>query len=127
ERIKVELGCAYPQAEVIEMEISGRNLAEGVPKMIKISSNEVLEALHEPLSGIVSAVKLALEQTPPELCADVAERGIVLTGGGALLRDLGNSGHVEARLPANAFIGHIHMRARSPETLMAVYVGVLRS
>ncbi len=73
----VELGCAYPQAEVIEMEISGRNLAEGVPKMIKISSNEVLEALHEPLSGIVSAVKLALEQTPPELCADVA-----------LLRDL---------------------------------------
>jgi rod shape-determining protein MreB len=88
ERIKVELGCAYPQAEVIEMEISGRNLAEGVPKMIKINSNEVLEALHEPLSGIVSAVKLALEQTPPELCADVAERGIVLTGGGALLRDL---------------------------------------
>ena len=79
---------AYPQAEVIEMEISGRNLAEGVPKMIKISSNEVLEALHEPLSGIVSAVKLGLEQTPPELCADVAERGIVLTGGGALLRDL---------------------------------------
>jgi len=65
-----------------------RNLAEGVPKMIKINSNEVLEALHEPLSGIVSAVKLALEQTPPELCADVAERGIVLTGGGALLRDL---------------------------------------
>lgn len=88
ERIKLEIGCAYPQAEVQEMEISGRNLAEGVPKMIKINSNEVLEALHEPLSGIVSAVKLALEQTPPELCADVAERGIVLTGGGALLRDL---------------------------------------
>ena len=88
ERIKVELGCAYPQAEIKELEISGRNLAEGVPKMIKINSNEVLEALHEPLAGIVSAVKLALEQTPPELCADVAERGIVLTGGGALLRDL---------------------------------------
>jgi len=88
ERIKMELGCAYPQPEVQEMEVSGRNLAEGVPKMIKINSNEVLEALHEPLSGIVSAVKLALEQTPPELCADVAERGIVLTGGGARLRDL---------------------------------------
>jgi rod shape-determining protein MreB len=88
ERIKMELGCAYPQAEVQELEITGRNLAEGVPKMIKINSNEVLEALHEPLSGIVSAVKLALEQTPPELGADVAERGIVLTGGGALLRDL---------------------------------------
>ena len=82
------LRAVRAQAEVVEMEISGRNLAEGVPKMIKINSNEVLEALHEPLSGIVSAVKLALEQTPPELCADVAERGIVLTGGGALLRDI---------------------------------------
>src|SRR5690606_37789780 len=61
---------------------------EGVPKMIKMNSNEVLEALHEPLSGIVSAVTLALEQTPPELGADVAERGIVLTGGGGLLADL---------------------------------------
>ena len=88
ERIKLEIGCAYPQPETMEMEISGRNLAEGVPKMIKITSNEVLEALHEPLAGIVSAVKLALEQTPPELCADVAERGIVLTGGGALMRDM---------------------------------------
>lgn len=88
ERIKVEIGCAYPQAELREIEISGRNLAEGVPRMITINSNEILEALHEPLSGITSAVKSALEQTPPELCSDVAERGIVLTGGGALLRDL---------------------------------------
>ncbi|HRQ66007.1 MAG TPA: rod shape-determining protein [Xanthomonadaceae bacterium] len=88
ERIKVEIGCAYPLAEPQSMEVSGRNLAEGVPRMFNMSSNEVLEALHEPLSGIVSAVKAALEQTPPELCADVAERGIVLTGGGALLRGL---------------------------------------
>ncbi len=88
ERIKMEIGCAYPQSEVREMEVSGRNLAEGVPRMFTISSNEVLEALHEPLSGIVAAVRAALEQTPPELCADVAERGIVLTGGGALLRDI---------------------------------------
>src|SRR5690606_39157743 len=58
------------------------------PKMISINSNEVLEALHEPLAGIVAAIRQALEQTPPELCADVAERGIVLTGGGAMLRDL---------------------------------------
>ena len=64
----------------------GRQL--GVPKIITINSNEVLEALREPLAGIVSAIRLALEQTPPELCADVAERGIVLTGGGALLRDI---------------------------------------
>ncbi|HEX7339344.1 MAG TPA: rod shape-determining protein [Rhodanobacteraceae bacterium] len=88
ERIKLEIGCAYPQSEVMEIEISGRNLAEGVPRMFTINSNEVLEALHEPLSGITAAVKAALEQTPPELCSDVAERGIVLTGGGALLRDL---------------------------------------
>ena len=88
ERIKIDIGCAYPQAEVKRMEVSGRNLAEGVPRVIQINSNEVLEALHETLAGIVSAVKQALEQTPPELCADVAERGIVLTGGGALLRDL---------------------------------------
>src|SRR5215475_8036038 len=88
ERIKMDIGCAYPQPEVREIEVSGRNLAEGVPRMFTVNSNEILEALHEPLSGIVSAVKSALEQTPPELCSDVAERGIVLTGGGALLRDL---------------------------------------
>jgi rod shape-determining protein MreB len=88
ERVKLEIGCAYQQQDVREIEVSGRHLAEGVPKMITIDSNDVLEALREPLSGIVAAVRQALEQTPPELCADVAERGIVLTGGGALLRDL---------------------------------------
>ncbi len=88
ERIKIEIGCAWQQKEVREMEVSGRNLAEGVPRMFTINSNDVLEALREPLHGIVAAVKSALEQTPPELCSDVHERGIVLTGGGALLRDL---------------------------------------
>jgi rod shape-determining protein MreB len=88
ERIKLEIGNAYPQERVVHMAVSGRHLAEGVPKNFSINSNEILEALREPLSGIVSAVRQALELTPPELCADVAERGIVLTGGGALLRDL---------------------------------------
>jgi len=88
EKIKMSIGCAFPQSEVMEIEVSGRNLAEGVPRRFTINSNEILEALHEPLSGIVSAVRSALEQTPPELCSDVAERGIVLTGGGALLRDI---------------------------------------
>jgi rod shape-determining protein MreB len=88
ERVKLDIGCAYAQELVREVEVSGRHLAEGVPKMIKINSGEVLEALREPLAGIVSAIRQALEQTPPELCADVAERGIVLTGGGAMLRDL---------------------------------------
>jgi rod shape-determining protein MreB len=88
ERIKHEIGCAYPGNEVREIEIKGRNLAEGVPRAFTLNSNEILEALQEPLSGIVDAVKVALEATPPELAADVAERGIVLTGGSALLRDL---------------------------------------
>ena len=88
ERIKHNIGTAYPGKEVLEMEVKGRNLSEGVPKSFALNSNEILEALQEPLYGIVSAVKAALEQTPPELGSDVAERGIVLTGGDALLRDL---------------------------------------
>ena len=70
------------------MEVKGRNLSEGVPRSFTISSNEVLEALTDPLNNIVSAVKNALEQTPPELGADIADRGMMLTGGGASLRDL---------------------------------------
>ena len=88
ERVKHEVGSAYPGNEVKEIEVRGRNLAEGIPRSFVLNSNEILEALQEPLSGIVSAVKTALEQTPPELGADVAERGMVLTGGGALLKDL---------------------------------------
>ncbi|MEN8129161.1 MAG: rod shape-determining protein [Pseudomonadota bacterium] len=87
ERIKHTIGAAYPGKELLEMEVKGRNLSEGVPRSFTLNSNEILESLQEPLYGIVSAVKTALEQTPPELGADVAERGIVLTGGGALLRD----------------------------------------
>jgi rod shape-determining protein MreB len=88
ERIKHEVGSAYPGSEVKEIDVRGRNLAEGIPRSFVLNSNEILEALQEPLSGIVSAVKTALEQTPPELGADGAERGMVLTGGGALLKDL---------------------------------------
>lgn len=88
ERIKHEIGSAYPGKEMLEIEVKGRNLSEGIPKSFSLNSNEILEALQEPLHGIVSAVRIALEQTPPELGADVAERGIVITGGGALLRDL---------------------------------------
>ena len=88
ERIKQEIGSAYPSTEVKEIEVRGRNLAEGIPRSFTLNSNEILEALQEPLSGIVGAVKMGLEQTPPELGSDIAERGMVLTGGGALLRDL---------------------------------------
>jgi rod shape-determining protein MreB len=82
-----------------ELEVKGRNLAQGVPRSFTLNSNEILEALQEPLAGIVGAVKTALEQTPPELGADVAERGIVLTGGGALLRDLDRLIMEETGLP----------------------------
>ena len=88
ERIKQEVGAAYPQKEIREIDVRGRNLAEGVPRAFTINSNEILEALQEPLSMIVQAVKRALEQCPPELASDIAETGLVITGGGALLRDL---------------------------------------
>jgi rod shape-determining protein MreB len=88
EKVKHAIGSAYPGSEVREIEVKGRNLSEGIPRAFKLNSNEILEALEEPLAGITRAVKIALEQTPPELGADVADRGIVLTGGGALLRDI---------------------------------------
>ena len=81
------------------MSVKGRNLSEGVPRSFNLNSNEILEALQEPLSGIVGAVKPALEQTPPELCADIAERGMVLTGGGGLLRDFDRLLMEETGLP----------------------------
>ncbi len=99
ERIKHAIGSAFPSNEVMEIEVRGRNIAEGVPRSFKLNSNEVLEALQEPLSAIVGSVKMALEQTPPELGADVAERGIVLTGGGALLRDFDRLIEEETSLP----------------------------
>ncbi|MCB1898208.1 rod shape-determining protein [Cognatazoarcus halotolerans] len=99
ENIKKQIGSAFPGSEVREIEVKGRNLAEGIPRSFTISSNEILEALAEPLNQIVSAVKIALEQTPPELGADIADRGMVLTGGGALLRDLDRLLMEETGLP----------------------------
>jgi len=99
EHIKYEIGSAYPGREVREIEVKGRNLAEGIPRSFTLNSNEILEALQEPLSGITGTVKTALEQTPPELGADVAERGIVVTGGGALLADVGRLLEEETGLP----------------------------
>src|SRR6478736_1471654 len=99
ERVKIEIGSAYPGQQVNEISVKGRNLSEGVPRSFTLNSNEILEALQEPLAGIVGAVKQALEQTPPELGADVAERGIVLTGGGALLTDIDKLLTEETGLP----------------------------
>jgi rod shape-determining protein MreB len=99
ERIKMEIGTAYLSKEVREIEVRGRNLAEGVPKSFVLSSDEILQSLQEPLSGIVQAVKRVLEQSPPELASDIAETGIVLTGGGSLLKDLDRLLAIETGLP----------------------------
>jgi len=99
ERIKKEIGCAYASKEIREIDVRGRNLAEGVPRSFTLTSDEILEALQEPLSTIVQAVKSALEQSPPELASDIAESGLILTGGGALLRDLDKLLSEETGLP----------------------------
>ena len=88
EKIKKQIGSAFPMTDLMEMEVTGRNLAEGLPRKIVISSNEILESISEPLQQIVSAVKAALEETPPELGADISETAMVLTGGGAMLKNL---------------------------------------
>lgn len=99
ERIKLEVGCAFAGSELREIDVRGRNLAEGVPRSFTLNSDEILESLQDPLAAIVQAVKSALEQSPPELAADIAESGIVLTGGGALLRDLDRLISEETGLP----------------------------
>ena len=99
ENIKKEIGSAFPGSAVTEMEVRGRNLSEGIPRTFTVSSNEILEALTDPIGQIVVAIKNALENTPPELAADIAERGIVITGGGALLRDLDRLFAEETGLP----------------------------
>lgn len=99
ERIKEEIGSAFAGSEVHEIDVRGRNLAEGVPRSFTLNSDEILDALQDPLASIVQSVKSALEQAPPELAADIAESGIVLTGGGALLRDLDRLIAEETGLP----------------------------
>jgi rod shape-determining protein MreB len=99
ERIKKEIGCAFHSDEIREIDVRGRNLAEGVPRSFTLNGDEILEALQEPLAAIVQAVKGALEQSPPELASDIAESGLVVTGGGALLRDLDKLLSEETGLP----------------------------
>ncbi|MDX9921091.1 MAG: rod shape-determining protein [Syntrophales bacterium] len=88
EMIKTAIGCAYPNEEVLTVDVRGRDLISGIPKVIEISSDEVREAIAEPVGMIVDVVRNALENAPPELAGDIVDRGIVLTGGGALLRNL---------------------------------------
>lgn len=88
EQIKIQAGSAYPFSETRKMEVKGRDLMDGIPKTISVTDSDIREALHDPIYAIVDAVKTALERTPPELAADIAEKGIVMTGGGSLLHGL---------------------------------------
>ena len=99
ERIKQEIGCGYKSDDLKEIDVRGRHLAEGVPRSFTLTNDEILAALEEPLDAMMRSIKLALEQSPPELAADIAESGIVLTGGGALLIDLDKRISSETGLP----------------------------
>ena len=99
ELIKINIGTAYPMQEELTMEIKGRDLVAGVPRTLTVSSEEIRDAIAEPVKGIVDAVKVTLERTPPELAGDIADRGIVLAGGGALLKNLDTLLREETGLP----------------------------
>jgi len=113
EEIKTTIGCAYPKEEVESLYIRGRDLITGLPQTVEITSNEVLEAISEPVSEIIDCIKQTLEATPPELAADIMEYGITLTGGGALLSGLDTLITKETGMPVNI----------APEPLNCVVMG----
>jgi rod shape-determining protein MreB len=115
ELIKINVGTAYPSEEIESMEVKGRDLVAGVPKTLEIKSDEVYEALSEPVNAVVESVKIALERTPPELAADIVDKGIVLVGGGALLRNLDILLRETTGLPV--------MLAEDPLTAVAIGTG----
>ena len=99
EQIKIEIGSAYAEQEMHEKEVRGRSVVEGVPRSFTLNTNEILEALSDPIKGIVAAVRMALVKSPPELAADIAERGMMLSGGGALLHNLDKLLREETGIP----------------------------
>ena len=119
EEIKVKIGSAYPLEQELTLEVRGRDLVAGLPKSVTIASEEVREALAEPLSQIVEAVRLTLEKTPPELSADLIERGIVMAGGGSLLKGIDKLLAEETGLP-------VHV-ADDPITAVALGTGMVLS
>ena len=119
EEVKIKIGSAYPLDEEMTMEVRGRDLVAGLPKTVTISSEEVREALAEPIAAIVEAVRITLERTPPELSADLIERGMVLAGGGGLLRGLDKLLSEQTGLP-------VHI-AEDPITAVALGTGMVLS
>jgi rod shape-determining protein MreB len=115
ELIKITIGTAYPDDEVRSMEVKGRDLVAGIPKTLELKSEEVREALAEPVNAVVESVKIALERTPPELAADIVDKGIVMVGGGSLLRNLDVLLRESTGLPV--------MLAEDPLTAVAIGTG----
>ncbi|MGH9200105.1 MAG: rod shape-determining protein, partial [Vicinamibacterales bacterium] len=99
EQIKIDIGSAAPLENTLFMDVKGRHLADGVPRTVLVTDGEIREALSEPVKAIVKAVREALESIPPELCGDIVDRGVVLTGGGALLRNFDKRLREETELP----------------------------
>jgi len=117
EEVKIEIGSAYKLEQEMTMEVRGRDLISGLPRAAVVSSDEIRSAIHDPVMEIVEAVKLTLELTPPELAADIMERGIVLAGGGALLRGLDTLINVETGMP-------VHI---APDPLSCVVIGTAKA
>jgi rod shape-determining protein MreB len=115
EEVKIRIGSAYALEKELQMEVRGRDLVTGLPKSVTLRSEEIREAIAEPVNQIVEVVKLTLEQTPPELAADIMDRGIVLCGGGGLLRGLDRRLHQETGIP-------VHL-AEDPLTCVALGAG----
>ncbi len=111
ELIKIKLGTAYPDDHQLTMEVKGRDVVAGVPKVVEVSSDEIREAINEPVTAICETVRIALERTPPELASDIVDRGIMLTGGGALLRNidvrLGKETGVPVHIAEDALCGTV--------------------
>jgi rod shape-determining protein MreB and related proteins len=117
EDIKIQIGSAFPLEQELRMQIKGRDLVTGLPKTIELTSEEIREALEEPLVAIIEAIKLTLERTPPELAADIVDRGIILAGGSSLLKGLDERLRDETGVPVNL--------ADDPSTAVAMGVGRL--
>ena len=119
EEIKIKIGSAYPLEEELTMEVRGRDLVAGLPKMVTVTSEEIREAMGEPISQIIESIRITLERTPPELSADLIERGIIMAGGGALLRGFDKLIQEETGLP-------VHV-ADDPLTAVALGTGKVLS
>ena len=115
EEIKIGIGCVYPMPETKNMDVKGRNLTSGLPKTVMVTSDEMLEALHDTAMQIVDSIHNVLERTPPELAADIYERGIIMTGGGALLS--GFDELIEEKTGINTIV------AEDPMTAVAIGTG----